>query len=383
MKKVIICIFWFIFFFILCCKLQSQISYSSRYSIKLDTVSVDRYMVPETKEPDTKAMFLKVNYGDFSIVNLKEAEKLKNAVILQVDLVYTKYPVDDDFSELNFKRVEYLHMVCPSIFNNTMAQWRIVAQTGAKTEYAASTMFHGFYIKYKPAPTKESAEREFGYLADVLKGKKSLEDSSIFKIMERNKWKNITVVSDFTGSMSPYITQVMMWYNMTFAVKNIDEFVFFNDGDMKDDAVKKMGSTGGLYYVKAANKDSVLKVASLCSSSGFGGDVQENNVEAALFAVKKNPKLKEIVMLVDNWAPMRDYAMISMLKVPVRVIICGKGDRDAVNPEYLDLAYRTKGSVHTIEEDLHNISAVAEGKLLKIDGVEFRLMGGRFVKTKS
>lgn len=376
----------FIHFFIIAClsrSLNAQITVSSKFSVKPDTVSVERYTVPEIKTNDIKDIFFKVKYGEFDIVNYKEAEKLINATILTVDLVYTKFPANEDFSELNRRRIGYLNLICPSIFNNTMAAWRIVAQTSCKSEYAASSMAHGFYIKYKPGPTKESAGRELSYLKGMLENKVALEDSGIYKIFKRNKWKNISVVSDFTGSMSPYIGQVLLWYNLTYATKDFKEFVFFNDGDLKEDAVKKIGSTGGIYYCKSGNKDSVLKAAFSCSKNGYGGDIQENNIEAALLAVKKKPMLKEIIMLVDNWAPMRDYALMSQIKIPVHVIVCGKDAHTSINTEYLDLAHHTKGSIHTVEEDIHSLSTLAEGKSVTIDSIAYKVIGGRFVKLKS
>jgi hypothetical protein len=359
---------------------DAQTVMSSRFNVKLDTCSVGRYYFNNKTDSEFKTIFLKTNYGGYEITDKNDLEKLTNATIMSIDLVYTAYPADEDFTELNRRRIEFLHLLCPSVFNNTMTSWRIVAQRGCKNELQASSMPHGFFVHYRPGPTKESAERELTYLKEVLSKKETVTDSSMFKIFMRNKWKNMTVVSDFTGSMSPYIAQVLLWYNLTFATKDFSEFIFFNDGDEKADSEKKTGKTGGIYYCKSANKDSVLKIASLCSKSGFGGDIQENNIEAALEAIKKNPKTKEIIMVVDNWAPMRDYALMSQIKIPVHVIICGKPKDAHINTEYLDLAWHTKGSIHTIEEDIQNLSSLAEGKTIVIEKVKYKISGGRFIK---
>ena len=341
---------------------------------------MEKYKLEDKSTSEIKTIYLKTNYGDYEIVNKEEAEKLVNATIISADLVYTKFPADEDFTELNHRRIEFLHLICPTIFNNTMTHWRLIAQTACKNEYAASILPHGFIITYKPAPSKESAKREWSYLKDVLANRVSLSDSSVFKIFKRNKWKNMTVVTDFTGSMSPYLTQVFLWYNLTFSTKDFTEFVFFNDGDYTDDRLKKTGATGGVYYCNSSNKDSVLNTAARCSRNGSGGDIQENNIEAALTAIKKNPSTKEIIMLVDNWAPMRDYALMNQIKIPVHVIVCGKEKDGPLNTEYLDLALHTRGSVHTVEEDIKNLSALAEGKILTIEGINYKVIGGRFVK---
>ena len=263
-----------------------------------------------------------------------------------------------------------------------MSKWQIVAQTKCKNEYTASNMFHGFVITFRPAPTAESAKRELEYLKDIFSNKQTIKDSSVFKIFKRNKWKDMTVVTDYTGSMSPYIGQVILWYKLTFATKEFTEFIFFNDGDETPDEKKKTGQTKGIYYCNSEIKDTVLQTAYRCSRNGYGGDIQENNIEAALYAVKKNPKLKEIIMVVDNWAPMRDYRLMDQIKIPVHVIVCGSDSNTPINSEYLELARITKGTIHTIEEDTNDLCKIAEGKKITIGHFEYIIQGGRFIQIK-
>lgn len=358
---------------------KAQTAISSRFAIKIDTVSVETY-IPETPEEGFKKTYIEFGFGDFEVTDRKEVEVLKNAVIKSIDLVYTKYPADKDLTELNRHRIEFLHLLCPSIFNTNVTQWRIVTQTKCKSEIAARKLYHGFVIIYKPAPTAESAKREMEYLKDVWANKVSIRDSSVLKIFKRNKWKDMTVVSDFTGSMSPYLSQVFLWYKLTFATKDFSEFIFFNDGDETDDRLKKTGKTGGIYYCKSFVKDTVLQTAAKCSKNGFGGDIQENNVEAVLYAVKQNPNLKEVIMIADNWAPMRDYALMSNIKIPVHVILCGLRPDVPINTEYLDLARHTGGTVHTIEKDIADLTKLSEGSNIIIGDYDYKIVGGKFVK---
>ena len=116
--------------------------------------------------------------------------------------------------------------------------------------------------------------------------------------------------------------------------------------------------------------------------NGWGGDIQENNIEAILYAIKQNPDLKEIILIADNWAPMRDYCLMSQIKIPVHVIICVKQEGMPINTEYMDLARHTKGSLHTMEEDIEKLTEIAEGKSIEIDGFEYKVLGGRFIKIK-
>ncbi len=375
----------FLFFVLLILKnAAAQVPVASHFSLTADTLSMEEYQPAADLSDSFKKMKLKVNYGGFEILNAKDADKIKNANVAVIDLVYTVFPKDKDFRELNKQRLEYLHMICPEIFNRPVVRWRIVGLTKCKTDYEASQMFHGFVIYYLPGPTRESAKAEFNYLKAEIASKTPFLDSTVFKVFKRNKWKDCAVVADFTGSMSPYIAQLLMWYGLTFTANPYTDFTFFNDGDMADDASKKIGSTGGIYYCKSGNFDTVMNTALNCVRGGYGGDTPENNIEALLYTIKKNPHLKEIVLIVDNWAPMRDFALIDKVKIPVRVIVCGYNQNPYLNLQYMELAYRTKGSLHTMEDDLTKLTEVSEGKTVKVGKEEFKLSGGHFYKiTKS
>jgi hypothetical protein len=361
-------------------KIFSQIPFSASFRISADTIKMENYKTEEGLSDKFKTVKLKVAYGDFEIINKKEIEQIRHANIAKIELVYTEYPKDKDFRELNKKRIEYLHLLCPEIFAGPVTRWSIIGLTKCNSDYEASNMFHGFVITYMPGATLESAKDEHDYLKDVMLGKVKLVDSTLIKIFKRNYWAQAAVVADFTGSMSPYISQLLLWYNLTFTEKKYSEFTFFNDGDMKPDDSKRVGAAGGIYYCKSENRDSVLNTALTCVSNGFGGDIPENNIEAILYTIKKNPGIKEVILIADNWAPMRDYSLIDKIKVPVRVIVCGYGMNPYLNTQYLDLAYKTKGSLHTIEEDITKLMEVNEGKIVKIGKEEFKLTGGKFYR---
>ena len=74
----------------------------------------------------------------------------------------------------------------------------------------------------------------------------------------------------------------------------------------------------------------------------------------------------------------RDMIMIGKIGVPVRIILCGT--HRFVNEQYLDIAYRTKGSVHTIEDEITDLSDMIEGKMITIGGYQYRFTKGRFFR---
>ena len=212
--------------------------------------------------------------------------------------------------------------------------------------------------------------------------RKSNVDSVVTHSFNRNKskWKNTLVVTDLTGSMSPYSSQLLSWYKKNLRSSGIRHIVFFNDGDKKRDKSKVIGSTGGIYHAKPASVSEVLAVAEKTMDAGGGGDVPENNIEAALEGLKQCSDCNDIVMIADNWSSPRDMELAYKLKNPLHIIVCGAAL--GINPDYLTLAYQTGGSVHVMEQDVEGISEMKEGEVITVGSSNYRLEKGRFVKVE-
>jgi hypothetical protein len=193
------------------------------------------------------------------------------------------------------------------------------------------------------------------------------------------------VVTDVTGSMSPYMNEVLIWHAMNLIPQNTYQYFFFNDGDSRPDGV--IGKSGGIYDCGGVVKDlrKLLKTIKLAASKGYGGASPENDVEALLAASKKRSKVEELVLVADNASPVRDMILLSQLTVPVRIIACGtEGGRHGggdINEQYLWIAYKTGGSVHTLEEDIYELSKIGEGKTIRFNKQTYQLTEGRFVKV--
>ena len=186
-------------------------------------------------------------------------------------------------------------------------------------------------------------------------------DNVVTKVFDRNpQWQNCLIATDVTGSMYPYMGQFLVWHE-----KNLDkrkgnhDFVFFNDGDMLPNELKTTGKTGGTYYVQTAKYSSLKEKMTVAMTKGGGGDQPENNLEAILFGLQHNPNCKEVILIADNWATPRDMALLNKIKVPVHVILCGA---TSINLEYIKIARKTKGSIHTIEHDLYNLDEIKFSK---------------------
>lgn len=227
----------------------------------------------------------------------------------------------------------------------------------------------------------EIKEAEAKELREVLKRNQYSwgSDTVVTKILNGKKeWKKKLVVLDVTSSMLPYIEQVKYWYSLNYAQDSTMEFYLFNDGNGMSSAKKEIGITGGIYECKACKINDLERLIKQARAAGNGGDSQENDLEAILYALKYTNGYDELVLVADNMSYARDMILIGKVKIPIRIILCGTSR--FVNEQYLDMAYRTGGSVHTIEEDIMNLSDMIEGKMITIGGYQYRFTKGRFFR---
>lgn len=207
-----------------------------------------------------------------------------------------------------------------------------------------------------------------------------IPDSSVLKILDRTQWQKATIVADVTGSMYKYTAQVLLWIKANPIGSLAKNFVFFNDGDNMPDKDKKLGNTGGIYSRSCNSYAEVETLMKTTMLKGGGGDYPENNIEALLKSEKDFPTAEYQVMIADNWAAIKDKALWQNLTKPVRIVVCGATEFN-VNIDYLNLARKTKGSVHLMESDLYNLAALKEGEILKIGKNSFVVKNGMFVET--
>lgn len=235
----------------------------------------------------------------------------------------------------------------------------------------------GYYSVYDRRGRFSFESRSTNSEAD-LKPNKDTINNIVFNVLKRNtKWKKTLIVADLTGSMYPFAQQVSTWLSLHFTRDSLRQsFVFFNDGDRKKDVDKKVGVTGGTYFCTATNADQLIHAMNLCIKNGQGGDAPENVVEAILYGLKKTRNIENIILIADNWAKVRDINLITKVKVPVRVLLCGVTEGMEIHPDYLNIAYKTKGSIHTIEADITDLMQQSPGKKFSINGVDYIIKGG-------
>jgi hypothetical protein len=378
---------------------------------------------------------------DFGSNQLRDSiilKKLENTHIKFMTYVYSDFKKDDRFKqdELNRERLFDLYNYFPNLFKDEEIKWETILQTGGKDEESASKLFHGFVVYYRPTPTAESMKKELEYIKAMIdtsltfiapltdtttietsfeseivdwdegdyaiksdlsfkKGGKDysasttgtyefgnyFQDTVVAAVLNRNKhWNKMLIACDLTGSMSPYSAQLFVWHRLNIDKNKSQHFVFFNDGDMTPDNKKITGKTGGIYHSKANDFDELMKVANKTMTNGYGGDAPENDIEALLEGINKCKDCNDIILIADNWANLRDYSLIEKVKKPVRIILCGT--QFGINIHYLELARATKGSVHTIEQDITNLMTLKEGQEVKIGKQTFKITNGKFEEIR-
>jgi hypothetical protein len=345
-----------------------------------------RYLLKTTS---LKAEVFNMPFGESYLISEKDKLFLKTADVRQIDLVFTDYPKGQDLKKLNLNRIKEVESWRKSLVSDYDITWKIIRQTDCKNEAEAKTMFHGIVIHYKGPQTEEDRLMEIAVtskylpleedIKDPIKLRKSLPDSTIFKVFERNKnWKNMAVVADMTGSMAPYTAQLVLWFKLKVNDHRIQDLIFFNDGDSTPNSKKVIGSTGGIYHDKGNNYKQVRELAMKTIRAGCGGDAPENDCEALLYAYKVAPKASEYILIADNLAPIKDIVLLEKLNKPVRIILCGTGY--GISAEYLNLARKTGGSVHTMEADLENLIKKSEGEKFTFMNQKYRIEKGVIVK---
>ncbi|MGC4099817.1 hypothetical protein [Ferruginibacter sp.] len=302
-------------------------------------------------------------------------------------------PVDDHYS-VSLKYFANVFDINIKQETNTIFSNNLYLSYPGSKEYEAQLKEEAARLATRDSLYKEIADRrqrdyiEFraGIAADAAKAIKELKtnpayfkqtDNPVCAVLSRNKWPARMIVTDVTGSMYPYSRQVGLWFLLEMMDKTRSEYVFFNDGDNKPDSEKQIGATGGIYSCLKGSPDSVIKIMYKAMINGSGGDGPENDLEALIKAAEVKQPNEALILIADNYSPIKDMLLLNKIKVPVRVVLCGTASTWA-NRDCLELAYRTGGSVHTIEEDILDLSKLHDGDSIVIGGTAYKFSGGHF-----
>ncbi len=350
----------------------------------LQTMNVDTVFTAfDPAEANEEEVYLAYAYGTDRLVDIPENLDLSADRVETIQLVYSNYPtgIEQSQRKLNLRRLQDLFDRLPAAREIEPEKWSLIMQSEVKNLAEARSLFHGFVISLKPPAEEPVSYKPNSDLPNFLNESDLYSiasgDSTFLKVIARNRdWQKMLVVTDLTGSMAPYTAQLLLWFKLNENKGLVEYFVFFNDGNEMMNEDKEIGKTGGIYAKDAKTFREVAQLAQETVSNGFGGDLPENNIEAILHGIENCPDCEDVVMIADNWATPRDMALLSKVTKPIRIVLCGT--HNGVNPNYLNLALKTGGSVHTIEQDLTELVKLNEGEEIRIGKEIFVIKKGRF-----
>ena len=222
-------------------------------------------------------------------------------------------------------------------------------------------------------------EKTIGYksIKSYRRLKKGFNAKVVSTVLDRNisDWKDMALVIDVTGSMSPYNKGLLLWLKLT-TLNDVKSATFFNDGDMKTE--KQIGSTKGIYSIKSNDFKEITMTMVRAMSNGYGGDCPENNFEALLGAKKNCKECTDFVMVADNYAFPRDPMLLKSFQGNLKLVLCGT--EYGINTEYLDLARKYKFSIHTLTSDIDDLMKIHNGESVVLDGINYQIINHRFVR---
>lgn len=352
--------------------------------LKMPLKTIGSYQVDQR---NYSTIMLSMNYGSSNINNPSELKKIKFEQIKRVDLIYTGYPASS-FNDLTEKRLQSLMRLNPALFSKKDVEWNLVVQNNCQDESSAKFLYHGFVIYYLDPTKKLSNSADIDYMKERFKnpesqdfGKYTFKDSTVLSTLNRHsEWNNLLIVADLTGSMSPYVAQLLIWYKLNTNKDIVRQWVFFNDGDYKPNEEKKIGNTGGIYDLRTSSFDKVLDLTYETMVNGNGGDAAENDIEAILRGIELCPDCEDVVLIADNLSPVRDIELIDKITKPVKVILCGS--KSGINMQFIKIASQSGGSIHTIETDIDDLLNKKEGEIIKIGNQSFKVEDGKLVLIK-
>lgn len=324
---------------------------------------------PRTIASEEHKILIKFDYGESYIKNSYDLNQLSAGTVKEVNLYYSAFPKGHRFATLNRERIKNLVSSAFELQDSTIA-WSIIRQTACYSKAQAEQLFHGFEIILEISEAYKAEK----FTIDTT----TFDDFVVDNVLKRNEWDEMLIVADLTGSMSPYISQLLLWLKLNTIDQKIKQFVFFNDGDAMADEEKKIGETGGIYETRSLDYKEVENLATKTMLNGYGGDSEENDVEAILKGLEFCEECKENILIADNDSPVRDMELMTQIGKPLRIVLCGVEEK--INTQYLDLARATGGSVHLIEEDLTNLVQMNEGEEVEINGMHYMIKDNRFIR---
>lgn len=259
---------------------------------------------------------------------------------------------------------------------------RDAVRTGRRAQYA--TPPRG--VKPSPKVTKQVMNGVYLLRQALIEEerenpKEALRRLPVLPPLTRNGWDSMVLVIDVTCSMDPYVEEYLLWTTLARNGQRLVGCVFFNDGDGLADSLKMLGAAGGVRHATPRLQDMVDTLVK-CVSYGCSGSSDENDVEALLYAQQQYPYAKSFVLIADNTSAVRDLILADGILKPVHVLLCDPHPSPVPNPDYVTIAYLTRGSVHLLSEDFNLAKQSGDKHILRLGKWEYQYVRDRWTRRE-
>ena len=200
-------------------------------------------------------------------------------------------------------------------------------------------------------------------------------------MLYRNKdnWPSKRIVANIDCSMYQYIDELMVW-NYTEEEQNRNTYWLFNGFQNSSEKSETDHHRRGVYHVSENNIEGFCNTIDKIVNFSCSGNRLENVVEALIIGAKDKSEEEELLFIADNYSDVSDLYKLDELTVPVRVLLTDS--EYGVNEHYLEIAYKTGGSVHTSLEDIpsEKLESLKDGQQLQIGKFTYQFFKGKFLK---
>lgn len=196
----------------------------------------------------------------------------------------------------------------------------------------------------------------------------------------KDQWSSKRIVANIDCSMYQYIDELLVWNYTDASEQKNNSYWLFNGFQNNSKPSDSGHDRRGIFYVPNNDVEGFCKTVDKIVNFSCGGNRLENVVEALILGAKGKSPDEELLFIADNYSDVSDLDKLDELKVPVRVLLT---DSDlGVNEHYLEIAYRTGGSIHTTYEDLSTdqLKALKDGEQLRVGKYAYQFFKGRFLK---
>ena len=249
---------------------------------------------------------------------------------------------------------------------------------------------HNFYLQHRYAK-RDFEKIKTNVVKIAFKDQKEVAENpdyyastnqEIKAMLFRNKdnWKQKRIVANIDCSMYQYIDELMVWnYSDEVEQQNNTYWLFngFQNNSKKSDSGN---DRRGIFYVPNNDIEGFCNTVDKIVNFSCSGNRLENVVEALILGAKDKSPDEELLFIADNYSDVSDLYKLKELEVPVRVLLTAS--EYGVNEHYIEIAYRTGGSVHTTFEDISSekLKSLEDGQRLQIGKYSYQFFKGKFLK---